>query len=63
MTNPYAIEAEDGYHEQAERLGATRDHADRVLRRAVTDAATTPGTNPYRLAYLQLAADLNRNPE
>lgn len=63
VTNPYAIESEDGYHEQAEQLGVTREHADRVLRRATTDADETPDTNPYQLAYLQLVADLHRNPE
>lgn len=58
-----AAEAENHYHTQAENLGASKDHADRVLRQAVFDAGRAGNGNPYELAYLQLVADLNRNPE
>ncbi|MFI9006094.1 hypothetical protein ACIGNX_02515 [Actinosynnema sp. NPDC053489] len=51
---------EDDYYARAEGLGAARDHADRVLRQALDDGGAG---NPYELAYLQLAADLNRNPK
>ncbi|MCE6998475.1 hypothetical protein LZG04_27280 [Saccharothrix sp. S26] len=65
MTNPYtdAITSEEDYHQQAEHLGATREHADRLLRQALADTGEARDANPYKLAYLQLVADLNQNPK
>ncbi|TQM78174.1 hypothetical protein FHX81_0430 [Saccharothrix saharensis] len=65
MNNPYtdAIQSEEGYRQQAEHLGVTGEHADRLLRRALADAREAPDTNPYELAYLQLVADMNQNPK
>ncbi|MEU4742697.1 hypothetical protein AB0G02_19840 [Actinosynnema sp. NPDC023658] len=60
---PVAVESEDDYYAQAEQLGAARDHADRVLHGAVRDGGRGESDNPYRLAYLQLVAELNENPK
>lgn len=53
----------DHYYRQAEVLGATRDHADRVLEEVGADPRSSGERDRYELAELQLAADLHRNPE
>lgn len=61
--HPAAPRSEDDYHTQAERAGASKEHADRVLHQAVLDSDREQDGSPYELAYLQLVADLNQNPK
>ncbi|WP_447002450.1 hypothetical protein ACRAKI_22290 [Saccharothrix isguenensis] len=65
MNDPHAdaSRAENDYFTQAENLGASKEHADRVLRQAIRDASRGEAADPYELASLQLAADLHQNPE
>ncbi|XVS62101.1 hypothetical protein ACQPYE_28045 [Actinosynnema sp. CA-299493] len=67
MKDPYAdadaAKTENDYFAYAEDLGASKEHADRVLRQAILDVSRGDAADPYELARLQLAADLHQNPE
>ncbi|XVS61888.1 hypothetical protein ACQPYE_26865 [Actinosynnema sp. CA-299493] len=65
MNDPYAdaSKAETDYFTQAENLGASKEHADRVLRQAILDVSRGEADDPYELARLQLTADLHQNPK
>ncbi|WP_157620999.1 hypothetical protein [Saccharothrix sp. NRRL B-16348] len=64
MNDPYtdAAKAETDYFTHAENRGASKEHADRVLRQAIVDVSRGDATDPYELARLQLAADLHQAP-
>jgi hypothetical protein len=63
--NPYTagVKSEKDYYEQARRLGCSREYAERVLTQVGTDDDLTDPTDVVRLAYVQLVADLRRNPQ
>lgn len=58
-----ASKAENDYFTQAEDLGASKEHADRVLRQAILDVSRGEAEDPYELARLQLTADLHQDPK
>ncbi|MGW4115299.1 hypothetical protein ACWEFJ_30865 [Actinosynnema sp. NPDC004786] len=64
MNNPYidAAQAEKDYFRYADDLGASSEHADRVLRQTIHDSSQGEAADPYELARLQLTADLYQTP-
>jgi hypothetical protein len=54
-----AAEAESHYYTQADGLGVSKEHADRVLREAIFNAGRTGDRDPFEQARLQLVTDLD----